>query len=122
VPADGHTAANATVTLKDPARHPVPDKRVVLAKAAGPGAPTITAPPNRTDANVHVTFTVSSSSVGYGISGDIAVPGDYDGDGSTDIAVFRPSSGVWYVHPSSGGATSVGYGTSGDVALAAAPA
>ena len=22
---------------------------------------------------------------------------DYDGDGSCDIAVFRPSSGIWYV-------------------------
>ena len=25
------------------------------------------------------------------------MPGDYDGNGTTDIAVFRPSEGVWYV-------------------------
>jgi len=47
----------------------------------------------------------------WGTSGDIAVPGDYNGDGKAEVAVFRPSEGVWYVQ---GGATTA-YGTSGDV-------
>jgi hypothetical protein len=37
--------------------------------------------------------------------------GDYDGNGTTDIAVVRPSSGTWYVR----NGTTVNWGTSGDV-------
>jgi hypothetical protein len=29
------------------------------------------------------------------------VPGDYDGDGTTDLAAYRPSTGQWFVLPSS---------------------
>jgi hypothetical protein len=43
---------------------------------------------------------------------DVTVPGDYDGDGKTDIAIFRPASGIWYVHNSSNnGLTSLAWGS-----------
>jgi len=39
---------------------------------------------------------------GSGALGDIPVPGDYDGDGKTDLAVWRKGDGTWRI-PSSGG-------------------
>jgi hypothetical protein len=32
----------------------------------------------------------------FGTSGDIYVPGDFDGDNVGDLAIFRPSSGDWW--------------------------
>ena len=33
----------------------------------------------------------------FGLSTDIPVTGDWDGDGTTEIGVYRPSTGLWYL-------------------------
>ncbi len=40
---------------------------------------------------------------------------DFDGDGKSDISVFRPSNGFWHIMKSSGGFSSVQWGQKDDV-------
>ncbi len=57
----------------------------------------------------------------WGLASDSLTPGDYNGDGKTDLAVYRPSESRWYV-PQCGDFKMYGtkFGSSGDVPVPAA--
>ncbi len=46
------------------------------------------------------TLTGSAVSTQLGSTGDIPVTGDYTGDETSDVAVYRPSLGTWYLNTS----------------------
>ena len=63
------------------------------------------------------------TAVKWGLATDKLVPGDYDGDGELDAAVYRPESGTWYIRRSSDAKAEIltlqGNKLSGDVPVAA---
>ena len=51
----------------------------------------------------------------FGSNGDKPVPADYDGDGRADVAVYRPSDGIWYLLHSTAGFAGFRWGIASDV-------
>jgi len=56
---------------------------------------------------------------GWGISGDIPSPGDYDGDGLMDPTIYRPSAGQFWIDYSNSSYTYVYWGISIDIPVSA---
>jgi hypothetical protein len=57
----------------------------------------------------------SSFALQFGVTEDRPVPADYDGDGMADVAVFRPSTGIWYLLGSTSGFAGFQWGISTDI-------
>ena len=52
--------------------------------------------------------------VSFSGANDTLVPADYDGDGKSDVAVLRPSNGVWYLKRIQLGFIGIQFGTGVD--------
>ncbi len=61
-----------------------------------------------------VSFFGGTTIQQFGTTGDIPAPGDYDGDGKFDTAVFRPSNSTWFLNQTTAGVGIVTFGISGD--------
>lgn len=77
--------------------------------------------PSNGDWRIEQSSNGSSSTINFGIGGDVITPGDFDGDGIVDMAIFRPSTGTWWIRRSSnpGNFQAVQFGISTDVPMAA---
>jgi len=61
------------------------------------------------------TWNYQVQTVSFGIAEDRTMPMDFDGDGKTDIALWRPSTGVWHrISSENGSYSGVKFGMSGD--------
>ena len=54
-----------------------------------------------------------------GLPGDLPIAAEFDGDGKTELTVFRPSTGEWFIRYSTSGysistSTASAWGAAGD--------
>jgi len=59
--------------------------------------------------------TVFGNAVCTPVENNSKAPADFDGDGKTDVSVFRDPSGDWYLDRSTAGFTAMHFGSPGDI-------
>lgn len=65
----------------------------------------------------HNNFAANSGSIARIVG--VRTNSDFDGDGGTELSVYRPGSGVWYwANPVLGGGGQIGFGLSTDIPVA----
>jgi hypothetical protein len=112
--------STATAELYDPLTPSVPESAGLMTHERGPtgGGKVVSA--QLQNGNVLVLAASGDKSAEVYTNGSKAAQvANFDRDSQADISVFRPASGTWYAHQSSGGDTAVGYGASGDIAVQA---
>ena len=87
---------------------------------SGNGAVNFTVAQNASTAPRTGTMTIGGQTFTVNQSGATPQPPtaraafDFDGDGKSDVSLFRPSNGVWYLNQSQNGFTGISFGANGD--------
>lgn len=110
-----YVALNGSVTIPAEQMSQIP--ALIDVQALGD---TINEPNETFTLNLSVTNVVSQPApITYTIVDDERISNDYDLDGKTDLAVFRPSTGIWYTLLSSNGTfTAIQHGLATDKVVA----
>jgi hypothetical protein len=88
----------------------------ITSPASGTGASTIQFAAQSNPLSVPRVGTLSIGGLTFTVTQGGRARGDFDGDGKTDVTVFRPSSVAWYVlRSATGTATGTFWGITGDV-------
>ena len=94
----------------------VPNGNLVFSGSGAIRTLTITPAANQTGATTIIVTasdgTLAASTSFVLVVGSPVQSGDFDGDGKAEIAVFRPSSGAWYIR---GATVATTFGGSGDI-------
>ncbi len=64
-------------------------------------------------------LTFESDDYTCGLTSNVRSRADFDGDGRTDLSVYRSSNNIWYLQRSTAGFTAVNWGQSGDIPVPA---
>ncbi|MEO7510040.1 MAG: FG-GAP-like repeat-containing protein [Pyrinomonadaceae bacterium] len=81
--------------------------QITSSPQSGDGQVAFTAQPNASASARSTTVTVGARSFQVNQAGSAGRKFDFDGDGKSDVSVFRPSSGAWYILPSSAPTSSI---------------
>jgi CSLREA domain-containing protein len=90
------------------------DKGSVEVGAAGTPTPTATATATATPTATPTLTPTPTSTPTATPTPIVRSRADFDGDGRTDLSVFRPSTGVWYINRSTAGPIGTQFGQNGD--------
>jgi subtilisin-like proprotein convertase family protein len=75
--------------------------QITSSQQTGDGAATFTVAPNLSNNPRSGSITIGARTITVNQSGASAKRFDFDGDGKSDVSVFRPSTGIWYLLNSS---------------------